>query len=215
MWHDFELNGEFLCLLLEIDRQIAETMREEGCRCGGQLDRADYPRKPRGIAPQAEEAFGRRFSFCCNRYGCRKRHTPMSVRFLGRRVYVAAVVVLACAWAQLTKAADVPGRDQSTQAANTGAPKQPSEAAETPAPEPLAPARTVKRWRKWWQTGFIASALWSADKGRFVSPVSTEQLPASLLERFSGTAGDKLKATLKWLSPLSTSSHRPGSVMAE
>jgi hypothetical protein len=34
MWHDFELNGEFLCLLLEIDRQIAETMREAGCGCG-------------------------------------------------------------------------------------------------------------------------------------------------------------------------------------
>jgi hypothetical protein len=127
----------------------------------------------------------------------------MSVRFLGRRVYVAAVVVLACAAAHLAKAADAPGRDQSTQAA------------ETPAPEPLAPARTVKRWRKWWQAGFIASALWSSDKGCFVPPVSTEQLPASLLERFSGTAGDKLKATLKWLSPLSTSSHWPGYVMAE
>jgi hypothetical protein len=121
MWHDFELNGEFLCLLLEIDRQIAQTMREEGCRCGGQLDRADYPRKPRGIAPQAEEAFSRRFSFSCNRYGCRKRHTPMSVRFLGRRVYVAAAVVLACVRAHLTKAADAPGRDQPTQADETGA----------------------------------------------------------------------------------------------
>lgn len=215
MWHDFELNSEFLCLLLEIDRQIAETMREEGCRCGGVLHRGDYPRKPRGIAPQAEEAFRRRFSFSCNQDGCRKRHTPMSVRFLGRRVYVAAVVVLACVRAQLAEAADAPGRDQSTQAANTGASEQPSEAAETPAPEPLVPARTVRRWRQWWQTGFIASALWSADKGRFVSPVSTEQLPASLLERFSGTAGDKLKETLKWLSPLSTGSHWPGSVMAE
>lgn len=33
-------------------------------------------------------------SLCCAR--CRKRRTPPSVRFLGRRVYLAAVVVLAC-----------------------------------------------------------------------------------------------------------------------
>ena len=115
----------------------------------------------------------------------------MSVRFLGRRVYVAAVVVLACVRAQQAPAA------------------------ETPAPERLAPARTVSRWRKWWQTGFIASALWNAGKGQLMSPVSTEQLPLSLLESFLGTASDKLKATLKWLSPLSTRSRWSGLVMAE
>jgi hypothetical protein len=114
----------------------------------------------------------------------------MSVRFLGRRVYVAAVVVLACVRAQL------------------------AQVAEAPTPEPLAPARTLKRWRRWWQTGFIANALWGADKGRFVPPVSIERVPLSLLERFLGTASDKLKATLKWLSPLSTRSHRSGCVMA-
>ena len=35
-----------------------------------------------------------RFSFCCSRDGCRKRKTPPSLRFLGRKVYVAAMVVL-------------------------------------------------------------------------------------------------------------------------
>jgi hypothetical protein len=49
MWHDFELNGEFLCLLLEIDRQIAETVREAGCRCGGQLDGGTIRANPGGL----------------------------------------------------------------------------------------------------------------------------------------------------------------------
>jgi hypothetical protein len=35
-----------------------------------------------------------RFSFCCDRDGCRNRATPPSVRFLGRKVYLGAVVML-------------------------------------------------------------------------------------------------------------------------
>jgi hypothetical protein len=136
----------------------------------GTAGRADYPRKPRGVTPQAEEAFSRRISFCCDRDGCRKRSTPASVRFLGRRVYVGAVVVVACVLRQLSERSDVPVR------------------------EPEAPLRTVTRWRRWWQTGLVASALYHAERGRFMPPIATEQLPLSLLERFSGAAGDKLKA---------------------
>ena len=58
------------------------------------MHRAFYPRKPRGLF-EAEWAESRRHSFCCGREGCRKRHTPSSVRFLGRRVYVGVVVVVA------------------------------------------------------------------------------------------------------------------------
>src|SRR5271157_4368665 len=67
----------------------------------GPLHRSDYDRKPRGalIAP-AGEAFVRRFSLCCGREGCRKRATPPSLRFLGRRVYLGAVVLVASMLAQ-------------------------------------------------------------------------------------------------------------------
>ena len=41
-----------------------------------------------------------RFSFYCDRDGCRKRVTPPSVRFLGRKVYFGAVVILVSAMRQ-------------------------------------------------------------------------------------------------------------------
>jgi hypothetical protein len=201
MWHDFELSGEFFSLLLEIDRQVAEVVRVQGCSCGGRLHRSDYPRKPRGVPAQTQGAYWRRISFCCDRDGCRERYTPISVRFLGRRVYVAAIVVLACVPATLLPVAETPAAEREPPA--------------TQIPAPLAPKRTVMRWHKWWQTGFIASALYAATRGRFVPPVCTEQLPFSLLSRFSGTAGDRLKSTLKYLSPLSTGKYRSGLLMVE
>ena len=200
MWHDLELNGEFFLLLLEIDRQMAEQMRVAGCRCGGRLHRADYPRKPRGVPQLTGRAYQWRISFCCDRDGCRKRYTPTSVRFLGRRVYVAAIVVLACVREQL-------------QVTDTSAADREQPVSKIPAP--LAPRRTVMRWLKWWQMGFVQSALYAAARGRFVPPVCTEQLPLSLLSRFLGTAADKLKAILKWLSPLSTTTYRSGLPMVE
>jgi len=84
-------------LLEKIDTEYAVTMCQAGCsRCKGKLHRTDYPRKPRGFA----EHWTKRFSFCCAREGCRKRYTPSSVRFLGRRVYVGVIVVLVSALAQ-------------------------------------------------------------------------------------------------------------------
>jgi hypothetical protein len=38
-------------------------------------------------------------------------------------------------------------------------------------------------------------------------------MPGSVLERFEGTGDEKLRAMLLWLSPLSTESYRPSSVM--
>lgn len=50
-------------------------------------------------AAAVEPHYRKRLSFCCARPGCRRRVTPPSVRFLGRRLYVAAVVVLVTAMA--------------------------------------------------------------------------------------------------------------------
>ena len=79
---------------------LAETTRKQGCPCGGRLHSANYPRKPRGTPRHLPEAYRLRLSFCCDRDGCRKRVTPPSVRFLGRKVYLAAIVILISAMRQ-------------------------------------------------------------------------------------------------------------------
>lgn len=61
---------------------------------------ANYERKPRGGPPELQEAFAVRFSLCCGSEGCRRRTMPPSVRFWGRRVYWAPVVLLAIALRQ-------------------------------------------------------------------------------------------------------------------
>lgn len=55
------------------------------------LDTENYWRKTRGMAGENELCF----SLCCRKEGCRKRRSPKSLRFLGRKVYGAWVVILA------------------------------------------------------------------------------------------------------------------------
>ena len=76
-------------VLTQIDTDLAAQARAQGCSCGGTLHRANYPRKIRGISVEAV-----RDSFRCAEEGCRRRTTPESVRFLGRRVYAGFRVVL-------------------------------------------------------------------------------------------------------------------------
>ena len=62
---------------------------------------ARYPRMPRGFSRSVlGEQCERRLSYCCEREGCRKRCTPPSVRFLGRKVYLGGVITLICALEQ-------------------------------------------------------------------------------------------------------------------
>ena len=83
--------------LLTLDEELAAHQRAAGCaRCGGRLDRADFPRKVRGVPRWAEPFFATRIGLCCAREGCRRRTLPASVRFLGRKVYAAVAIVAAC-----------------------------------------------------------------------------------------------------------------------
>ncbi len=95
MCHTLLQDPKFFRLLLRIDEELAGQARAVGCACGGVLHRANYPRKPRACLSEVRADFESRFSFCCNR--CRRRTTSKSVRFLGRRVYLALAVVLASA----------------------------------------------------------------------------------------------------------------------
>jgi hypothetical protein len=162
MLHDLRLGVEFFALLAKLDGHIAELVSAAGCaHCGGPLYQANYERKPRGAAIAAEgEAFTLRHSLCCGREGCRKRALPPSLRFLGRRVYVEAVVLLASAAAQLVSAL----RDAR---AETG-----------------VPVRTLRRWSSWWRGTFPQSSTWLELRARFSPPPPDDAaLPCSLLMR--------------------------------
>ncbi len=90
MYHDLSRSASFWSFLLAVDEDLAAETRKKGCLCGGRLHSANYLRKPRGTPVQLPEPQRLRLSFCCDRDGCRKRATPRSVRFLGRKVYLAA-----------------------------------------------------------------------------------------------------------------------------
>ena len=91
-------NASFFAVLLKIDRDLAREAHAGGCpHCGAALHQANYPRKPRGTVADGRQLRVLRYSFCCSQDGCRRRLTPPSARFLGRKVYLGGVVVLAAA----------------------------------------------------------------------------------------------------------------------
>lgn len=191
MCHAILGDARFYELLLRFDEDLAERTRSQGCPCAGRLHSAKYPRKPRGRGSDVD-GYGYRFSFCCDREGCRRRVTPPSLRFLGRRVYLGALVVLVAAMlAGLTPRRA--GRLRSLVGVDR---------------------RTVERWRQWWRESLPATAFWRLTKARLMPPVEESGLPRSLLERFSGTATERLIQVLALLLPLTTSS-RSAMVVAD
>jgi hypothetical protein len=177
--HALLQDPNFFRLLLRVDQELALARRVLGCACGGVLHGGDYPRKPRGCPIELRADFSSRFSFCCNR--CRTRATPASVRFLGRRVYLALAVVL--------MSAPRPG-------------PAPTAAAIHAATVLEVPVRTLQRWRQWWQERLPLTAFWQAASARFVPPVLATAMPGALLARFVGTAAESLLRMLVFLSPL-------------
>jgi hypothetical protein len=196
MLHGAKLEEEWFAKLSEFDGQIAKAVAAGRCRhCGGPLHQGNYARKPRGghIA-EAGEAFALRHSLCCGREGCRRRSLPPSLRFLGRRVYLEAVVLLASALAIAFEALRVASEVTSV------------------------PTRTLRRWQGWWTGAFPSSAVWTELRARFVPPPpAASELPRSLLERAQAVLGADaavsavLLLAACWLSPVTTQSVPDGS----
>lgn len=195
MLHDLELRGEFFEALLAWDEAIAEQVASGGCRhCGGPLHRSNYERKPRGaLIAEAGEAFSLRHSLCCGREGCRRRALPPSLRFLGRRVYLEAVVLLASAVAQLSASLR-------RARARTG-----------------VPSWTLRRWASWWTEALPGTRPWQQIRAGFAPPAPDgSRLPASLLERLgveppeggdrATTVADACRRVAVLLAPLTTTS---------
>jgi len=103
------------------------------------------------------------------------------VRFLGRKVYLAAVVVLATAMRQ------------------GPSPRAVSELGRLFG----ADRRTLVRWRRWWQAIFPRSDFWRREAGGFMPSVDVGQLPRSLIAAWTtGTLRDQIQGVLKFLSPM-------------
>ena len=173
----------FYATLAQFDADLAVEAHTQRCPCGGRLHRADYPRKPRGGPADLGPAYDWRHSFCCDREGCRRRATPASLRFLGRRVYLGVVVVLVSIMAH-----GLTGARLTQLRATLGG---------------SLSVRTLRRWRTWWREAFPASRFWQQARGRFAPPVDQKRLPATLLERFRDpTLADRVRRLLAFLGPL-------------
>src|SRR6201995_973479 len=183
------MNGETWCqshladqelhqLLEKVDVDLAQEACQKGCLfCCGKLHRADYDRKPRG-GPQ----WDRRYSFCCAEEDCRRRRSPESVRFLGRRVYAGLVFVLITVMIHGLK----PGRVRRIREALQ------------------IDSRTVKRWRQWWLESFVRSSFWKAARARFIPPLCERTPPLSFCLSFELEERQRLLAVLQFLKPITT-----------
>jgi len=189
--------------LQRVDVDVGEKAGEEGCEaCGAKVHRGDYPRKPRGGLKEAVERWGKRLSWCCSREGCRKRKTPPSVRFLGRKVYVGVLVVLVAAMRhglsekRVVRLREALGLDR----------------------------RTLSRWQQWWTETFAQSAFWRGARGQFRHPIASGRLPLALVEAFGASAvPGKAQASaerregvvklMRFLSPITTGSCREVAAM--
>lgn len=185
MYQSLLCNSSLYSLLARLDSDLAHECRQRGCPCGGRLDSARYPRKPRGVPRKNEAFWDKRWSFCCARKGCRKRSTPPSFRFLGRRVFPGAVVVL-------------------MSALEHGA--TPKRMAKLYKIVPVS-RRTMERWRRWWQEDFVRSRFWRAACGLLKKPLMKRLSPLSLLEAFANPKPQcRLVDLLRFILPLTTSS---------
>jgi hypothetical protein len=162
MYHDLPRDARFWLFLLSVDQDLAETARKDGCSCGGHLHCANYPRKPRGTPVQLPEHERLRLSFCCDRDGCRKRVTPPSVRFLGPKVYLNAIIIVISAMRQ----GPTPRRVREL-SKRFGADR-----------------RTIARWQVFWREHFPQTSFWKIERARLIPSVEVVSLPYSLLDAF-------------------------------
>jgi hypothetical protein len=181
-------DSRFFDLLLTLDEELAGEARRGGCACGGVLHGAAYERKPRGGPAGLARGSAIRFSFCCATEGCRRRMTPPSLRFLGRKVFFGILVLL------LPVLRDGPTAERLNRLCETFA----------------VSVRTVRRWCRFWRETFVTSRVWQAARGRFAAPVRAESMPGALLGAFSEISDPERRvvAVLRLVSPIGAGAAR-------
>lgn len=159
--------------MLKNDQKNADEMEKAGCpHCGGNLHRHDRLRKAAGVPATLGDEHRMRFGFRCGRRGCRKRMSPESARFQGRKLYV-CVVVSVCTGMRF--------------GLTVGGAKLTA----------IGVSRwTLGRWKDWWQKRVPKTSFWQEKMASFREPVETKRLPASLL---LPRVGEDLETQLTWL----------------
>lgn len=174
---------------VRVDEDIVRKAQSSGCSqpgCSGHLYRTDYQRKARvPYEVHVQDELAQRYSLCCGSEGCRKRYTPPSVRFWGRRWYAGVVVLLV----SVVSSGSHTNRLELNKLMTTL----------------NVDMRTVKRWKAWWRTTFERTKFWQAKQG-LLSPLQHE-LPA--LERlwlaYWNETADSVITLLQFLSPITVS----------
>ena len=187
MCHDFLHDASFYQSLFVLDQCIAEQVRQGGCtHCGAALHVSNYPRKPRGVDRYLlGDSYSHRLSFCCERDGCRKRFTPPSVRFLGRKLYLGVILILLSAREQGLSAQ---GRHLLMDQLDIW-------------------PQTLARWQSWWSRQIPATRWWTALRGQLMPAVDVCTLPGCLLGRVDGTTlSVRLQQLLMLMMPLTSDS---------
>lgn len=183
MCHRFLSDPRFFSMLARFDDDLAEAAREKGCDCGGRLHQANYPRKPRGGPESFKAVLSLRLSFCCGSEGCRRRATPPSLRFLGRKVYLGVVIVLVTA---LRQGPTPRGTTELKQRFGVD-------------------RRTIARWQDWWAEVFPRSAFWRSARARIARLPEPLELPLALIDVFGAQTANPMAGLLRFLSPIGAS----------
>jgi hypothetical protein len=146
MYGELLVDKRFFGLLLRLDEDLATQARAAGCVvCGRRVHTGNFRRQARGVPRGLEAHYEWRFSFCCADRECRKRLTPRSMRFLGRKIYLGAVVVLVAALrcgatpVRVARLTEILGVSR----------------------------RTVDRWRQWWTEVFPQTRCWAEGSALF------------------------------------------------
>lgn len=179
MFHSPDSKSTFFQLLLKIDLDTMEALQFKGCpHCQGPLDRADYDRKPRCGPEEIPDNFSKMFSLCCRSDGCRRRVSPASVRFLGRKTYLLFFILMASSHSErlLSKLS----RDLKVS------------------------RNTLSRWRNYWREDFPLSPVWKRLRGLISPSPSVEKLPVSLVAsmRANPSEPESLPPVLKLFASL-------------
>ena len=174
--HSIFSNARVWAFLKQVDEAEAQRCRSAGCpHCGAALHSATYPRKPHGLAPELR-ADARRCSLCCCH--CRRRVTPPSARFFGRRFRVAPLFVVVSAL--------VAGDGARVEAISR---------------KWGIPVITLNRWRQWWRETFPKTRAWRAKRGE-LAVLPGEAPLRSLLRRIRGRGlRSRVLRALIWVLP--------------
>ncbi len=183
MSQNFIHKASFHVYLMKIDQQVADIFANKCCvYCRGKLHQANYSRSPAGMPSKFRDQYSRRLSFCCAT--CRKRTTPPSVRFFGRRWYPALIYIFIS-----IMISGISKRRIALIEKHFGI---------------VVRESTWRRWRKWWRDEFVVTKFWSYEKGKLppTNEITQGPFPRVIFNLYNGKIEEKMLLFLHFSSPL-------------